>query len=560
MPFRAIYLAAARTKIRHRAVCAGLLLAGLAQPGLAQEVITGDYHWHYDPGESATVPAWRKFPAIKYPASFLRTEAIHYVIVLQHIGVRGERTTRATLGEGGSAREAVAKAGSQMRLKKPALRDDEPIEADVWFSVIFNPAGSGGASGDAPIRLLQVSPVPVPWKRGGEKLPRARVRLVVAPDAHVDLVAVEGSTLTTVQRRALEDGVRQWKFSPARQGGQTVYGEIVLPVAFLPIETAVDRDYLPPKLIKSVRPELSPWLRLARPRGEIRVQFAVDETGTVRGATVVQSTNPALNEATLTAVQQWRYQPALRQGKPVRTTVVAPVRFGGGPDENTGLVDDDDPAAGPRAALFDRAPRLPGALGVVYPYELAVKGQGGRARVEITVGVDGRVRESRIERATELEFGRALQAALNAAVFSPATLGTPARPIEATLHITRAFDPVAAPGFGPVSIPDRDKELLAGEDRRPTGPASQEKPDPVELAPGKAPALIRFLKTGGWAEVEFWVDRDGKVRLPRLVSYSHEMAGYAALQELNSWALGERATAVYRRQRIVFPPAETPVK
>jgi TonB family protein len=55
----------------------------------------------------------------------------------------------------------------------------------------------------------------------------------------------------------------------------------------------------------------------------VELEFVVDEDGTVEGKTVhiVRTNNVEYGDAILAAVPSWRYQPATRDGKPVRQIV-----------------------------------------------------------------------------------------------------------------------------------------------------------------------------------------------------------------------------------------------
>ncbi|MDO8545307.1 MAG: energy transducer TonB [Opitutaceae bacterium] len=62
-------------------------------------------------------------------------------------------------------------------------------------------------------------------------------------------------------------------------------------------------------------------------RGEVLVEFVVDETGRVVDPRVVQSTDRVFEEATLRAVSKWRFEPGRRHGRVVRFRMVQPVVF-----------------------------------------------------------------------------------------------------------------------------------------------------------------------------------------------------------------------------------------
>lgn len=66
--------------------------------------------------------------------------------------------------------------------------------------------------------------------------------------------------------------------------------------------------------------------------GVVLIEFDVDAKGRVVSARVRESTNRAFDEPTLRAVRNWRFEPGLRQGRPVSFRMVIPVNFKLGED------------------------------------------------------------------------------------------------------------------------------------------------------------------------------------------------------------------------------------
>jgi protein TonB len=59
----------------------------------------------------------------------------------------------------------------------------------------------------------------------------------------------------------------------------------------------------------------------------VQVEFVVDTTGRTSGISIIKSSSDRdLAEAVVDAVKQWRFTPAQRNGAPVATKVVLPVR------------------------------------------------------------------------------------------------------------------------------------------------------------------------------------------------------------------------------------------
>jgi len=59
---------------------------------------------------------------------------------------------------------------------------------------------------------------------------------------------------------------------------------------------------------------------------KVDVEFTVDQTGTPANLSVKSTVEGELASAVLTAVKQWKFKPAERNGLPVATKVVLPVK------------------------------------------------------------------------------------------------------------------------------------------------------------------------------------------------------------------------------------------
>lgn len=68
----------------------------------------------------------------------------------------------------------------------------------------------------------------------------------------------------------------------------------------------------------TVQPVITEKMR-KKGRGRVTVVFQVSERGRVEGPRIESSSDPVFNEASLAAIKQWRFDPAQRRGKPVRS-------------------------------------------------------------------------------------------------------------------------------------------------------------------------------------------------------------------------------------------------
>ncbi len=71
-------------------------------------------------------------------------------------------------------------------------------------------------------------------------------------------------------------------------------------------------------------------LRRKNVEGTVYVLFVVDQEGRVVNPTVERSTHHAFEKPAIDAVRQWKFEPAVRNGKPVQARLRVPIRFARG--------------------------------------------------------------------------------------------------------------------------------------------------------------------------------------------------------------------------------------
>jgi protein TonB len=85
---------------------------------------------------------------------------------------------------------------------------------------------------------------------------------------------------------------------------------------------------LPAQLIKKVPPTYPQIAAIARTKGKVELSATVNKDGKI-GKITVTSGNPMLRDAAISAVKQWVYKPATRNGEPVESTVAVEINFAG---------------------------------------------------------------------------------------------------------------------------------------------------------------------------------------------------------------------------------------
>ncbi len=162
------------------------------------------------------------------------------------------------------------------------------------------------------------------------------------------------------------------------------FGLLALAVASAsPLRAAKTAKDRPPQLFRQRAPVHPASIANFRVRGEVRVTFDVEADGTVSNVRAGYATHPDFVAPAIAAVLDWRYRPALRDGRPVPTydvkaTVISDVVVIGGPAFTI-------PARGldqlPPEFRYDEPPSIKTMVPPVYPLEMLAGGLPGRASV-----------------------------------------------------------------------------------------------------------------------------------------------------------------------------------
>ncbi len=242
------------------------------------------------------------------------------------------------------------------------------------------------------------------------------------------------------------------------------------------------------------------------------VSFTVNTQGKVENPKIVSTPATQLEGPAKKAVLAWKFQPGSRLGKPAEFRLKAPVTF-----SVSGENIEDAPAASRKIAA-------------VYPYEQLVKGQTGWGEVSFVVDYSGRAILAASTGASDAAFSKSVIAMLEATDFAPAKKDK--RTVMAASTNRELFRPEARLDFVARNVLSELRKPkpailnVADLDDRPKAVAQ------------RSAVYPRSLKTDGLtgqAEIEFIVDRDGRVLFPRIVSASHEDFGWAAATAVAQW-------------------------
>ncbi len=107
---------------------------------------------------------------------------------------------------------------------------------------------------------------------------------------------------------------------------------LLLTIIFLPA-LAQDKPYrvgdgiTPPKLIDKVEPQYTQEARDARIEGVVQMSAVISKEGVPEEIKVVKGLEPGLDKNAIAALQQWRFEPGAKEGKPVRVIATIEVNF-----------------------------------------------------------------------------------------------------------------------------------------------------------------------------------------------------------------------------------------
>jgi TonB family protein len=92
---------------------------------------------------------------------------------------------------------------------------------------------------------------------------------------------------------------------------------------------AVGPGVSPPRAIFTPDPDYPPTVRQGKHtvQGTVVLGLTVDENGTVHDVHVITSLDKRLDQNAMDAVKQWKFQPAMKDGKPVAVLTTVQVEF-----------------------------------------------------------------------------------------------------------------------------------------------------------------------------------------------------------------------------------------
>jgi TonB family protein len=246
-------------------------------------------------------------------------------------------------GQFGGPRVVSGIVGSVPSANRPPVTSGQREVAGVVGSV---PAAQTATEPLPPV-IRRVEPMYPPLARQARISGVVKFALVIAPDGTVKgIQVISGHPLLVPP--ALE-AVKQWTFQTS---GQEVRTNLDLQFTLPPGDTPpalvgqlrksdgpamapatpplikVGANVASAKLIQKVDPIYPPHARTEGIEGDVVLRVTINDDGSVESVEPIEG-NPALAAAAQEAVRQWRYQPTLLNGQPVKvqTTVTVPFQL-----------------------------------------------------------------------------------------------------------------------------------------------------------------------------------------------------------------------------------------
>lgn len=379
--------------------------------------------------------------------------------------------------------------------------------------------------------------------------PKAELKAKHGGMVNVRLIVDETGKVTAV--RALEDSdeafvesalaaVRAWGFAPALDAGKPIACCMDTLVTFSPrVGQEKPSVHVPdqrfnaaphegPEIVSSPSAPYPTMLEERKLPGKMRFTCLVTPEGKASQARPLIASHVDFVLPAIAGLDRWEFKPA-RQGDlavagPVEGEVSFDFLWGKAAEtlEANGI-------SGPEGgAVPGGAPMPVFVVDPVWPLERQLQGEAGSATVEFRVNELGLVRDVKVREASAPEFGEALRAAVEMWAFE--------KPYEEG----RVFSVnlVKREEFKPEAVPAAVTRVLEAWRRGEIGAAKglDEKLTPIyRVAPIYPAALKAAGGPKGTAQVEFVIDREGRVRLPRVVAASAPEFGWAAATAVSQW-------------------------
>ncbi|MGA3007341.1 MAG: TonB family protein [Opitutaceae bacterium] len=302
----------------------------------------------------------------------------------------------------------------------------------------------------------------------------------------------------------------------------------------LPAELQYD---VPPKPVSPVFPVYPFELLRDNKSGNAQVGFLVSPTGKVEYPVPLHATQPDFCWALLAMVEQLKFQPALKDGKPSWAAMTIRRNFSRSSDDvqvndtTLNLLDKLQETKPPFCPLeeLDAPPKPLSSPPPAFPSRYVGHATEGQALLEVLIDEDGNVQLPRVVSATAPDFGYAALQGVSVWKFAPPT--SHGKPVVAQTTIPITFNP---PSSGP---PPAVSPLVNLDGAQIIGLADLDQmPSPRSMIQPKYPPDLKGRGVAGTVVVGFVVDSGGNVQKAHVVTSSGSgELDQAAVDAVSAW-------------------------
>jgi TonB family protein len=297
--------------------------------------------------------------------------------------------------------------------------------------------------------------------------------------------------------------------------------------------------------------------------GDVLVTCTIDAQGNIVNPVVKRSSHPTFEKLAIQTLLNTAFKPSIVNGIAVSREITMPYAFRIGPGANNADREINSPyklptkaaESLPAALQFDKQAAVKVAAPVVYPRDLLLKGETGTATVSVYVDSKGIVTDVNVDKATHPEFGEATKAMMYNWTFYPPQKDGKAmasafvweqqfKREEFTTQFTKRTRDL-------LFELDSSKPDITAADQLDNVLKVRYQPmpfDPVVTAAGQPREPETII-------VEFYVDPDGTVQLPKALSANNAERGWAAVSAAKRWMYNVptvKGKPVYALKQVAF--------
>jgi TonB family protein len=283
---------------------------------------------------------------------------------------------------------------------------------------------TSAANADATLKNASPSRYPADAAKHGVS---GKVDLVVnvAADGSVTNATIKNSQPAGIFDATALEAVKKWKFNPATKNGKPVAGQVLVPITFslgdqktggrINFETEKTAASMPPSGSSTASVNIESK-NLNPPRypvdaakqgisGKVVLIVDVAADGSASNVTVEKSEPQGMfDDASLEAAKKWKFNPGMKDGKPVAGRVRVPITFEIPNPDTTGMSTPplSSPATDvpppPPSSVANRDVSIKNMYPPRYPANAAKQGISGIVIVNVDVAADGSVSDATIEK------------------------------------------------------------------------------------------------------------------------------------------------------------------